>query len=126
MTDPVDDHYTPVVWALFTKREAAETLPDPEVEAFFEAAEAQIGVDGLLSGWGIVAARLRQMILGHATACDCGSLEWMQREQLHLANREEQSGTTRGRRNHMTTIAPPPALADTWHVGCRQSRRKGD
>ena len=51
---------TPFVWALFTRIERVEDLPDPEVDASFEAAEAQIGVDGLLSGWGLVAALLRE------------------------------------------------------------------
>ena len=43
-----------VTWGFFCKLEAVETLPDPEVEAFFEAAEPEIGTDGLLSGWATV------------------------------------------------------------------------
>lgn len=45
-----------VVWGLFVlleqTEEAGKRLPDPEVDAFIEAAEAEIGTGGLLSGWG--------------------------------------------------------------------------
>jgi hypothetical protein len=78
-----------VTWGLFCKLEAAETLPDPEVEAFFEAAESEIGTDGLLSGWTIVAALLRKRLIKHAETlgCECGSAEWLNSEQFRLADR---------------------------------------
>ena len=89
MTDALDDPYGPVVWALFTKLETAETLPDPEVDAFLEAAESEIAVDGLLSGWAIVAPLLRKRLMKHAETlgCDCGSAAWLNSEQLRLADR---------------------------------------
>ena len=56
---------------------------------FVEAAEAEIGVEGLLSGWAIVAALLRERLVEHAETlnCDCGSAEWLRSEQLRLADR---------------------------------------
>jgi len=45
-----------VTWGLFVLIEKAEVLPDPEVDVFVEAAESEIGTDGLLSGWALVAA----------------------------------------------------------------------
>jgi hypothetical protein len=90
VTDPVA-----VTWGLFVKLEAAEEagrdLPDPEVDAFFEAAEAEIGTHGLLSGWAIVGAYLRHKLIEHAETlgCDCGSPDWLEREQLRLESREE-------------------------------------
>jgi hypothetical protein len=79
-----------VTWGLFRALEAAETLPDPTVDELLEAAEDEIGTDGLLSGWALVAALLRHHLLRHADqlGCDCGSPEWLEREQLHLASRE--------------------------------------
>jgi hypothetical protein len=82
-----------VTWGLFRKLEEAEEagrdLPDPEVDVFYEAAEAEIGVDGLLSGWAIVAALLRKYLLDHATGCDCGTVAWLGREQFHHAARPD-------------------------------------
>jgi hypothetical protein len=45
-------------------------------------------IEGLDSGWALVAARLRQALLEHARelGCDCGSPEWLRSEQLRLAN----------------------------------------
>jgi hypothetical protein len=76
-----------ITWGLFRALEATcehGELPDPTVDELFEAAEGEIGVDGLLSGWGLVAARLRQALVEHAetVGCDCGSEGWMEREQL--------------------------------------------
>jgi hypothetical protein len=85
-TDP-----TAIVWALFTKLEGVEgagrDLPDPEVDAFFDAAEAEIGYDGLMGGWAIVAALLRKRLIEHAeqVGCDCGSDDWLTREQFRLS-----------------------------------------
>jgi hypothetical protein len=82
MADP--DEFL-IAWGLFRKLEAAEQLPDPEVDRFVEAALDQVGEDGLLSGWGIVASILCQYLREHAAAlgCDCGSLEWMEKVGLH-------------------------------------------
>lgn len=82
-----------VVLGLFRALEAAceaDGLPDPTVDGLYEAALAQIGGEGLDSGWALVAARLRQVILDHAgeVGCDCGSLAWLEREQLHYAKEE--------------------------------------
>lgn len=80
-----------ISWGLFRALEAAETLPDPTVDSLLEGAEAEIGTDGLLSGWAITAAYLRHKLIEHAETlgCECGSVEWLEREQIHLANRED-------------------------------------
>lgn len=94
MTD-TDTDPTAVVWGLFVLLEMTaeqdKDLPDPEVDAFLEAAEAEVGTDGLLSGWAIVAAILRKHLIDHADTlgCDCGSPEWLAREQLHLAGQPD-------------------------------------
>jgi hypothetical protein len=77
-------------WGLFRALEAAKTLPDPTVDSLFEAAEAEIGTDGLLSGWALVAALLRVELLRHSEQldCDCGSLEWLAQAQLHHYDQE--------------------------------------
>lgn len=48
--------------------------PDPTVDGLYEAALDEIGGEGLDAGWHPVAARLRQVILDHASEidCDCG------------------------------------------------------
>jgi hypothetical protein len=55
----------------------------------YEAALAELDGQDFDSGWALVAARLRQALLDHASriGCDCGSLEWLEREQLHYAER---------------------------------------
>ena len=91
----IDADPVAVTWGLFVfledVEEAGRDLPDPEVDAFFEAAEAEIGTDGLLSGWALTAALLRKRLIEHAETlgCDCGSLEWLRSEQLWLAGRED-------------------------------------
>jgi hypothetical protein len=49
---------TAVTWGLFVLleevEEAGRDLPDREIDSFVEAAEAEIGIDGLLSGWATV------------------------------------------------------------------------
>jgi hypothetical protein len=57
------------------------------VDGLLEAAEAEIGTDGLLSGWALVAALLRKLLVDHAdqVGCDCGSAEWLEETQLHYA-----------------------------------------
>jgi hypothetical protein len=74
---------------LFVLLGKAEDLPDPEVDAFYEATESEIGTDGLLSGWAIVAALLRRRLIEHAEVCgcECGSAGWLRSEQLRLADR---------------------------------------
>ena len=68
MTD-TDTDSTAVVWGLFVLLERTaeqdKDLPDPEVDAFLEAAESEVGPDGLLSGWAIVAAFLRKHLIDH-------------------------------------------------------------
>jgi hypothetical protein len=79
-----------VVLGLFRALEAAgDDLPDPAVDALYEAALAELDGQEFDSGWALVAARLRQVILDHAETlgCDCGSLDWLEREQLHYAGR---------------------------------------
>jgi hypothetical protein len=85
--DPSDPSELPITWGLFIK---LETAPMGELEdawAFEEAAEAEIGVDGLLRGWALVAAVLRKHLQDHAEkmGCDCGSEDWLQREQIFNA-----------------------------------------
>jgi hypothetical protein len=84
VAEPGPDNFL-VAWGLFRKLEAAAELPDPEVDAFYEAAEAEIGTGGLLSGWAIVAAVLRKSLREHAEqlGCDCGSDEWLEQQGLH-------------------------------------------
>jgi len=79
-----------VTWGLFRALETAcegKGLPDPTVDDLYEQALDEIGGDGLDRGWHLVATLLRQVILEHAAAvgCDCGSLEWLEREQFHHA-----------------------------------------
>jgi hypothetical protein len=76
-----------ITWGLFTALETAEELPDLTVDGLLEAAEAEIGTDGLLSGWALVAALLRKLLVDHAdqVGCDCGSAEWLEETQLHYA-----------------------------------------
>jgi hypothetical protein len=79
-----------VTWSLFRALEAADDLPDPVVDDLYENAIEQIGGDGLDSGWALVAARLRQALQDHAerVGCNCGSLEWLEAEQLRQAGQE--------------------------------------
>jgi hypothetical protein len=79
-----------VTWGLFRALEAAEDLPDPVVDELLEAAEDEIGTDGLLSGWALVAAVLRMALLEHAETlgCECGSLRWLEQAQLRHAAQE--------------------------------------
>jgi hypothetical protein len=82
-------------WGLFRSLETAcegAGLPDETVNALYEAALDEIGGEGLDRGWHLVAARLRQVILEHAqqVGCNCGSLEWMEREQFHHALAEDE------------------------------------
>jgi hypothetical protein len=81
------------VWGLFRALETAcegTGLPDPTVDGLYAAALTEIGGEGLDSGWHLAAARLRQALLEHASevGCSCGSLEWLEREQLHHAAQE--------------------------------------
>jgi hypothetical protein len=79
-----------VVLGLFRALEAAgDDLPDPVVTDLYEAALAELGGQEMDSGWALVAARLRQALLEHAdrVGCSCGSLEWLEAEQLHYAER---------------------------------------
>jgi hypothetical protein len=79
-----------VAWGLFRRLETVETLPDSVLDELLDAAEAEIGIDGLLSGWALVAALLRHHLLEHARelGCDCGSLGWLETVQLHHFGQE--------------------------------------
>lgn len=57
------------------------------MDDLYEDALTEIGGEELDSGWALVAARLRQALLEHASelGCDCGSLAWLEREQLRQA-----------------------------------------
>jgi hypothetical protein len=79
-----------IALGLFRALEAAPDLPDPTVDDLLDQAEDEIGTDGLLSGWALVAGRLRDVLVVHAreVGCDCGSLEWLEQEQLHYAAQE--------------------------------------
>jgi hypothetical protein len=82
-----------IVLGLFRALEAAcegDGLPDPTVDSLYEAAVEEIGPEGLDSGWALVAAKLRKVILDHAgeIGCDCGSLAWLEREQLYHASQD--------------------------------------
>jgi hypothetical protein len=84
----VPDEFS-IAWSLFTELEQVDEdgrdLPDPVVDGIYSGAESRIGVDGLLSGWAIVAAHLRRHLHDHAQACGCGSMEWVRRVQLDNA-----------------------------------------
>jgi hypothetical protein len=103
-----------VTWGLFRALEAAETLPDPTVDSLLEAAEAEIGTEGLLSGWALLAALLGDQLLRHSQqlGCDCGSLAWLERSQLHHAQRLTETSDRRRAR---------PA----GHEGAERRRRLG-
>ena len=66
------DRHRRVVWGLFVLLERIaeqdKDLADPEVDTFFEVAEAEIGTTGLLSGWAIVAAFLRKRLIVDAAS----------------------------------------------------------
>jgi hypothetical protein len=81
-------------WGLFRSLESAcegAGLPDETVNGLYQAALTEIGGEGLDLGWHLVAAWLRQVILEHAseTGCECGSLAWLEREQLHRTSRDQ-------------------------------------
>ena len=83
--DRSDPAELPVTWGLFVKLEMAPMGELEDVWDYAEAAEAEIGIDGLHRGWHLVAAWLRQALQEHAQACDCGSDSWLQREQAKVA-----------------------------------------
>ena len=79
-----------VTWGLFRALETAldgDGLPDRTVDDLYEAALEEIGCGGLHEGWHLVATQLRQSLIHHAEelGCDCGSLQWLEREQLGRA-----------------------------------------
>jgi len=79
-----------ITWALFAKLEEIcehGQLPDPAVDDLVAGAEETIGTDGLLSGWGLVAACLRARLVEHSqtVGCDCGSEDWLRRVQVDNA-----------------------------------------
>jgi hypothetical protein len=79
-----------VTWGVFRALESAcegDGLPDSTVDALDRAAEDEIGVEGLIAGWSLVATKLRRALLEHAAkvGCSCGSLEWLEAEQLRHA-----------------------------------------
>ena len=79
-----------IVLGLFRALEAAgDDLPDSAVDALYAGALAELDGQAMDLGWSLVAARLRQVILDHAETlgCDCGSLDWLEREQIHYAQR---------------------------------------
>jgi hypothetical protein len=95
-SDPAE---LPIVWGLFRALETAcegDGLPDSTVASLGEAAEAQLGVDGLLRGWALTAAVLRARLQEHAArvGCSCGSDEWLLREQIY--NAEWAAGESHG------------------------------
>jgi hypothetical protein len=82
--DRSDPAELPITWGLFTNLEMA---PEGELEdawEFARAADGEIGMDGLHRGWHLVAALLRKYLQDHAAklGCDCGSEEWLRREQV--------------------------------------------
>ena len=83
--DRSDPAELPIVWGLFTKLEMAPMGELEEVWDYARAAEDQIGFEGMDRGWHLVAFHLRRVLLEHAQGCDCGSDEWLQREQVRLA-----------------------------------------
>jgi hypothetical protein len=90
--DKSDPAELPITWGLFVKLQMA---PEGELEDVWDyntAAEAEIGVDGLMRGWDLVACVLLKYLRDHAAklGCDCGSDEWLQREQVYNAQWAEQ------------------------------------
>jgi hypothetical protein len=85
------DAELPITWGLFVKLEtASQTVPEGEladVSEFYDVAVAEIGEEGLLRGWALAAAVLREHLREHAVrlGCDCASDDWLRREQLHHA-----------------------------------------
>lgn len=89
-TDRSDPAELPITWALFVKLQEAPMGELEDVWAFEEAAEEQIGVDGLMRGWDLVACYLLARLREHAVhlGCDCGSDEWLRRVQIQVAEEE--------------------------------------
>ncbi len=73
-----------IAWSLFV---AIETANQPVIDAIM----ADTDDDVLLTGWHVVAARLRRALREHAehVGCDCGSDAWLEEERLHNAARED-------------------------------------
>jgi hypothetical protein len=83
--DKSDPGEFPITLGLFIKLMEAPEGQLEDVWKFHEAAEDEIGTDGLLRGWDLVACFLLASLREHANDCDCGSLEWLKREQLRAA-----------------------------------------
>lgn len=85
--DRADPAELPITWGLFVKLQTAPMGKLEGVWAFEEAAEAEIGVDGLLRGWDLVAAYLCRSLREHAEqlGCDCGTDDWLKRVQIETA-----------------------------------------
>jgi len=76
-----------VTWGLFSKLEAAETPPDPEVEASLRGRRVRDRCRRAAFGCSIVAALLRKRLIEQAEACGCGFDEWLRSGLLRLADR---------------------------------------
>jgi hypothetical protein len=88
MTETDDPAELPITWALFTKLEMAPMGELEDAWDYYDAAVEQVGEDGLLRGWALVAAVLRKSLQDHAAevGCDCGSDAWLAREQIFNAH----------------------------------------
>ena len=86
-TDRADPAEFPITWGLFIKLQEAPEGQLEDVWKFFDAAVEEIGEDGLLRGWDLVAAYLLARLREHASelGCDCGSDDWLARVQVHVA-----------------------------------------
>ena len=69
-----------ITWALV---DAIEREDDEARLAIVTACDDWV----LMTGWHVVAKRLRDVLEHHAQhpGCDCGSLEWLESERLNLA-----------------------------------------
>jgi hypothetical protein len=83
--DRSDPAEFPITLGLFIKLMEAPEGDLDDVWEFGKAADEAIGVDGLLRGWDLVACFLLAALRHHANGCDCGSVEWLKREQLRAA-----------------------------------------
>ena len=74
-----------IAWSVLLK---LETEAEDAAE-FYDAVEKMLGPEGLIRGLALCTAVMREHLREHAArlGCDCGSDEWLRREQLDNARR---------------------------------------
>lgn len=80
--DHIDPAELPITWGLFVALEMAPMGDYEAVREFYDAAIAELGEEGLLRGWHLVAVALRKALQEHASQCACGSDQWLEGQQV--------------------------------------------